>query len=103
MKTLRISDQLHAELTGLVGQLIAESGKIKTYEEAIETILHRSVVMPPELLQEIDDFVKKNKQFGYATKEELLKGGARWLMSCLSGEHKNIELLKQQRSPTLSL
>jgi hypothetical protein len=42
MKTLKISDQLHAELTSVVGQIIVESGKTKTYENAIEALLHRS-------------------------------------------------------------
>ncbi len=90
MKTLKISDQLHAELTAIVGQLIAESGKAKTYEDAVDALLHRSVVMPPEVLREIEEFIEKNKQFGYPTKEEFLREAARWLMSYLTRAHKNL-------------
>lgn len=36
MKAIKISDQLHGELTSVLGQLIAESGQIKTYENAIQ-------------------------------------------------------------------
>ena len=83
MKTLKVSDKLHAKLTALVGQLIAESGKTKPYQDAIEALLHRSVTMPPEVTREIEDFVAKNKQFGYCSKEEFVREAARWLMSHL--------------------
>lgn len=57
MKTIKISDRLHAELTAVVGELIAESGTIKTCEDAIEALLHRSVVLPPDLVKAIEDYV----------------------------------------------
>ncbi|MCW4000576.1 MAG: ribbon-helix-helix domain-containing protein [Candidatus Bathyarchaeota archaeon] len=86
MKTLKISDQFHSELTAIVGQLTAKSGEIKTYEDAIEALLHQSVVMPFELVQEIEVFIANNKQLGYSTKEEFLREAARWLMNQLSKE-----------------
>jgi hypothetical protein len=39
MKTIKISNQTHAKLTKIVGQLTAETGKIATYEEAISALL----------------------------------------------------------------
>lgn len=42
MKALKVSDQTHARLTVVVGKLTAASGKIKTYEEAICTLLDSS-------------------------------------------------------------
>ncbi|MCW4007386.1 MAG: hypothetical protein NWF09_01660 [Candidatus Bathyarchaeota archaeon] len=39
MKTLKISDETHAKLTRIVGQLTATSGKKKTYEDAINALL----------------------------------------------------------------
>ncbi len=81
---LKVSDQTHAELTKIVGQLIAESGKIKTYEDAIEALLHRSVLIPPELLGEIDAFLAKNPHFGYVTRDEFLKDAARSKMEQLT-------------------
>ena len=103
MKTLKVSDKLHAELTAVVGQLIAESGKTKTYEDAVAALLHRSVVMPPELVREIEDFVDKNKQFGYSTKEEFLRESARWLMNRLSREHKSNAKASQKTNDTEQL
>jgi hypothetical protein len=88
MKAVKISDQTHSELTRIVGQLTAASGKVKTYEDAVEALLHKSVVMPPEVFYEVEDFIEKNKQFGYSTKEEFLRGAARWLINHLSRVHK---------------
>ena len=94
MKTIKISDQTHAELTRVAGLLTAESGKVKTYENAMEALLHKSAVMPPEVLQEIEDFIVKNKQFGYSTKEEFLRGAARLLIDQLSRVHESSALPK---------
>ncbi|MCW3994520.1 MAG: hypothetical protein NWE98_00015 [Candidatus Bathyarchaeota archaeon] len=41
MKTIRISDETHAKLTRIVGQLTATTGKIKTYEDAINELLSK--------------------------------------------------------------
>ena len=41
MKTLRISDETHAKLTRVVGQLTAVTGKIRTYEDAINELLSK--------------------------------------------------------------
>jgi hypothetical protein len=87
MKAVKISDQVHGELTAIVGQLTAESCQIKTYEDAIESLVHRSVVLPPEFIQEIETFIKNNKEFGFLTKEEFLKTAGRWLINHLKKEH----------------
>ena len=87
MKAIKISDQTHSELTRIVGKLTAESGVVKTYEDAVEALLHKSVIMQPEILQEIEDFIEKNKQFGYSSKEEFLRGAVRWLIDHLSRTH----------------
>lgn len=87
MKTIKMSDQLHAELTAIVGELTAESGQIKTYEDAIESLLHRSVILPLEFVQEIEAFIENNKEFCCPTKEEFLKTAGRWLMNYLKKEH----------------
>jgi hypothetical protein len=93
MKTLKISDPIHSKLTAIVGQLMAESGKSKTYEDAIAALLGRSVVLPPELLSQIGDFIAENKALGYKTKEEFLKDAARFRIENLQ---KNKTTKQQQ-------
>jgi len=39
MKTIRLSDEIHAELTKIVGELIARKGKKITYDEAIKELI----------------------------------------------------------------
>jgi len=104
MKTLKISDQLHAELTSVVGQLIAESQQIRTYQNAVQTLLHQSTRLPTEFLLETEDFLSKNKQFGYTTKEEFLKAGARLLKDCLNYKQIDNSLRNQLKNacPILS-
>jgi hypothetical protein len=88
MKNIRVSDQIHAKLTGVIGQLIAESGKIKTYEDAGEALLSRSVILPSELVGEIETFVQENHQQRYTTKEEFLKDAARFRIEYLTRNQK---------------
>ena len=97
MKAIKISDQTHSELTRIVGQLTAESSIVKTYEDAVKALLHKSIVMPPEVLQEVEDFIEKNQQFGYSTKEEFIREGARWLMDGLKRKRKGESLYEHLR------
>jgi len=83
VKTLKLSDQTHAKLTAVVGQLTAQTGKNQTYEESIQILLQRIASLPPELLLEIEDFMDKNKQFGYSTKEDFLKDATRFRIDYL--------------------
>jgi metal-responsive CopG/Arc/MetJ family transcriptional regulator len=77
LKTLRISDEAHAKLTVVVGRLMAETGKMKTYSDAIEAVLSKSVMLSPEFLDEVENFLKENAQLGYATKEEFIQDAIR--------------------------
>jgi hypothetical protein len=82
LKTLKISDEAHAKLTVVVGRLMAETGKMKTYSDAIEALLTKSVILSPELLDQVESFIKDNVQLGYATKEEFIQDAIRFrLMS----------------------
>jgi len=67
----------HAKLTSVVGRLMAETGKMKTYSDAIEAILNKSVILSPELLDEVESFMKENAELGYATKEEFIQDAIR--------------------------
>jgi len=77
MKTLRISDDVHRKMTATVGTLMAQTGKMQTYQDAIEAMLNRSVIQPSELLAEIEGFIEENKHLGYTTREEFIQDAAR--------------------------
>ncbi len=90
MKTLKISDDVHAKLTSVVGRLMAETAKMKTYSDAIETLLTKSVVLSPELLDEVVSYVRTNSQLGYATKEEFIQDAIRSRLICRPGELRSL-------------
>jgi hypothetical protein len=77
VKTLRISDEAHAKLTSVLGRLMAESGKMKTYSDAIEAMLSKSVMLSPELLEQVDNFIRENAQLGYTAKKEFIQDAIR--------------------------
>jgi len=94
MKTLRISDDVHQKLTGLLGELTAQTMKMQTYTDAIENLLGQSVILPPELLAQVEGFIDENKHLGYTTKEEFFRDAARWRLKSLSEEYEHVEVRK---------
>jgi hypothetical protein len=88
LKTLKISDEAHAKLTSVVGRLMVETGKMKTYSDAIEAVLWKSVLLPTELLSEVESFMKNNPQLGYHTKEEFIQDAIRFRFASLPETRK---------------
>jgi metal-responsive CopG/Arc/MetJ family transcriptional regulator len=56
---------------------MAETGKMQTYDDALDALLSKSVILPEQLLIEIEEFIKENKDLGYVTKEDFLRDVAR--------------------------
>jgi len=96
MKTLKISDDVHQKLTALLGELTAQTMKMQTYQDAIEALLSQSVIVPPELLHEVEDFITKNKHKGYTRKEEFIRQAIRFLLKWESEEYEYIEIPKEK-------
>jgi metal-responsive CopG/Arc/MetJ family transcriptional regulator len=96
MKTLRISDVSHKKLTATVGTLMAQTGKIQTYENAKEAMLSRSVILPPELLEDIESFMEKNKHLGFTTREEFIRDAARWRLKFLREDFEYLEIPREK-------
>ena len=81
VKTFRISDETHRKLAITLGTLMAQTGKMQTYQDAIEAMLNQSVILPPELLAQIENFIEENKHLGFTTREEFMRDAARWDLS----------------------
>jgi hypothetical protein len=96
MKTLRISDEIHRKLTATVGTLMAQTGKMQTYQDAIEAMLNQSVILPPELLAEIENFIETNKELGYLTKEDFMRDAIRFTMEWISRKKAYIGIPREQ-------
>jgi hypothetical protein len=96
VKTLRISEDVHQKLTSLLGELMAQTSKMQTYQDAINALINESVMLPPELLVQIQNFMEENKQLGFTTKEEFIRDAIRFRLTWLKGEYEYIEVPKEQ-------
>jgi len=92
MKTLRISDEIHRKMTATVGTLMAQTGKMRTYQDAIEAMLNQSIILPSELLAQIQNFIEENKHLGFTTREEFIRDAARWQLKFLNEDFECIEI-----------
>jgi len=95
MKTLRISDDAHQKLTALLGELTAQTMKMQTYTAAIESLLSQSVILPSELLAQVESFIEENRHLGYTTRDELIRDAVRWRLRFLKGEYEYVEMAKE--------
>jgi len=96
LKTLRISDDVHQKLTALLGELTAQTSRLQTYQDAIEALLNQSVILPPELLKEVENFIEENKRLGYTTREEFIRDAIRWRLKTLREEIEYIEIPREK-------
>jgi len=96
VKTIRIADDAHQKLTALLGELTAESMKMQTYTDAIDSLLSQSVMLPPELLAEVEKFMEENKRLGYTTREEFIKDAIRARLKMLTDESEFIEIPREK-------
>jgi metal-responsive CopG/Arc/MetJ family transcriptional regulator len=67
---------------------------MQTYTDAIENLLSQSVVLPPELLNETQNFLRTHKQLGYTTREEFIRDAIRFQLRLLRNETETIEIPK---------
>ncbi|MCX8153577.1 MAG: ribbon-helix-helix domain-containing protein [Candidatus Bathyarchaeota archaeon] len=70
--------------------------KMQTYTDAIESLLSQSVILPSELLNEIQNFIDANKQLGYSTKEEFIRDAIRFKLGFLNGRYECVEIPKEE-------
>jgi metal-responsive CopG/Arc/MetJ family transcriptional regulator len=96
MKTLKISDGIHSKLTSLLGELTAETSKMQTYQDAINALLNESVMLPPEVIVQTQNFIEENKQMGYTTKEEFVRDAIRYRLERLKNDNEYIEVSREQ-------
>lgn len=94
MKTLRISDDAHQKLTAMLGEITAQTMKMQTYTDAIENLLSTSVILPPELLNETQNYIEANRQLGYTSREEFIRDAIRTQFRFIKDEYAYIEIQK---------
>jgi metal-responsive CopG/Arc/MetJ family transcriptional regulator len=59
-------------------------------------MLNQSVILPPELLREVDTFIEKNRHKGYTRREEFIRQAIRFFLRWESSEYEYIEIPKEK-------
>lgn len=95
MKTLKISDDVHQKLTALLGELVTQTSKMQTYQDAISALINESVILPQELLTQTQAFIEENRHLGFTTKEEFIRDAIRFRLSWFKQEWEYIEMPKE--------
>lgn len=96
MKTLKISEDIHQKLTALLGELMTQTSRMQTYQDAINALINESVILPQELLTQTQNFIEENKHLGYTTKEEFIRDAIRFRLTWLRHEYEYIEIPRDQ-------
>jgi hypothetical protein len=96
MRTIKIEDETHSKLTVVLGKLVAQTGKMKTYNDALEALLNNSIMLPPELSQKVEDFIEKNKHKGYKSKDEFIIKAINLLLKKETEEQEQTKLPKNK-------
>jgi hypothetical protein len=98
LKTIRISDAAHRELTRLLGEMMAKTGKPQTYNDVINALTAQSVIVPANLLENIDAAMNENKQLSCKTREQFIQDAITALLQTLSGSHEQERPTKESKS-----
>ena len=96
MKAIKISDDIHSKLTGLLGELTAETNKMQTYQDAINALMEQSVILPSEVIARVENFIEENKDRGFTNKEDFVRDAIRYRIERLKNDNECIEVSREQ-------
>ena len=96
MKAIKISDDVHSKLTGLLGELTAETNKMQTYQDALNALMEQSVILPPEVIAKVENFIEENKDIGFTNKEDFVRDAIRYRLERLKNDNEFVEVAREQ-------
>ena len=96
MKAIKISDDIHSKLTGLLGELTAETNKMQTYQDAINALMEQSVILPSEVIARVENFIEENKDTGFTNKEDFVRDAIRYRLERLKNDNEFLEVSREQ-------
>ncbi len=90
MKAIKVSDDVHAWLTGRLGLLIAKSGKQKTYDDALRALMNQAILLPEEIVSHIQELIANN-ELGYTNSEEFVREAVRDRLTTINNKMRPSE------------
>jgi hypothetical protein len=75
---------------------MAQTGKMQTYQDVIEELFRQSVILPPKLLERVENFIEENKHLSFTTREEFMRDAIRFRLEWHSGKYEYIKIPKER-------
>ena len=97
MKAIKVSDDVHAWLTGRLGLLIAKSGKQKTYDDALRALMNQAILLPEEMVSHIQELIA-NKELGYTNSEEFVRESVRDKLATINKKTRRSESEAEEKA-----
>ena len=95
MATTSISDFVHGSSKALL-ELKAQLGRMQACQDAVEALLSRLVVLPQDLLSQVEDFIERNRQLGFETKEQFVSDAVHFRLTWFKEENQCLEISGKQ-------
>lgn len=77
-------------------ELKAQIEKMQASQRALEATLSQMVILPKDLLLDIEDFIRRNKKMGFSTKEAFLSDAARFRLAWLKEDNQCFEISRDE-------
>lgn len=93
--TIRIPKDVRERLTGFLGELMTQTREMLKLGDAVRVLLETGILLPRDLVVEIEKFVNERKDLGYTSSEDFIRDAVRHRLTELSGEFEYISIPKE--------
>ncbi|MFQ6073972.1 MAG: ribbon-helix-helix domain-containing protein [Candidatus Bathyarchaeia archaeon] len=111
--TIRIPKDARERLTVFLGELMSQTREMLTLGDAVRILLETAIILPKDLIAEVERFVHKRSDLGYTSSEDFIRDAVRHRLTQLSGEFEYISVpredmetldtaLKEMKTPFLN-
>ena len=70
--------------------------EMQTYQDAINALLQQSVILPPEVIAKVINFIEENKDVGFTNKEDFVRDAIRYRLERLKNDNEFVEVSREQ-------
>lgn len=93
--TIRIPKDVRERLTVFLGELMTQTREMLKLGDAVRILLETGIILPKDLVVEIEKFTNERKDLGYTSSEDFIRDAIRHRLTELSGEFEYISIPKE--------
>ena len=95
MATADVSEAVRSNSRRLL-ELKAQIEKMQVSQGALEALLNQMVILPKDLLLDIEDFIRRNRKLGFSTIEGFLSDAVRFRLAWLKEDNQCFEISRDE-------